>query len=581
MSFQRSAVKLKLHKFNKKGVLQLRIQIALLVVLALAVAGYLWQGPFNGSIEEPGPQIPGEGSQEPEDSEETARRLQEEWERRNQMLKEELGKYYVPLPTLDQPENPRVTVRAIYITGHTISHTRYPELRQLIEDTELNAMVIDVKDDHGRMTYHSEIEIVNEIGPFYKPVPITDIRATLEDLHERGIYTIARIVVFKDPYLARTVQEWAIQRNEGGTWTERGVAWINPYQQEVWDYNIAIAKEAALLGFREIQFDYIRFPENAARVDREAFYPGQGDQTKDDAIAGFVRRARQQLANYNVYVAHDVFGVIANSWADHDNIGQIWESFSPECDYICPMVYPSHYGRGYFGFPVPDANPAGTITMSLTDAVKRNAAIENPAIIRPWLQSFTASWVSGHIRYGAAEVRQQIDAALAIGIEEYMLWNAANIYPAGAFFTDEEAERRAGEIRKQRQEKGHDHLNRTAREAGEIYLQSVKLYQQTQQHRAWREAYALQHTGFTMDGDSYREWLRAANGRLKDWVITGTVRFGDSVIMELDVTLTLHGEEIALQGEKWQLVQENNVWRVKPSGKFLELLAGNDNGVKN
>ena len=238
--------------------------------------------------------------------------------------------------------------------------------------------------------------------------------------------------------------------------------------EEVWDY-IAIAKEAALLGFNEIQFAYIRFPENAARVDREATYYNQNGRSKDEAIAGFIKKARQELADYNVYVAYDVFGVIATSWGDHDNIGQIWETFTREADYICPMIYPSHYGEGYFGFAVPDANPGGTITRALSDALKRNAAVENPAIIRPWLQSFTATWVKGHIPYGPAEVRRQIDAALALGIDQFMIWNPANVYQAGSFLTAAAAERRAEEVRRERESKGHDFLGRSALEAVENY----------------------------------------------------------------------------------------------------------------
>lgn len=533
-----------------------------LITLAfmLAVAGCTSPGigPNNPDEEEPAP-----------DPAEEARLRQEEWNLRNEALKEEQGKFYVPLYPLEKPENPRVKARALYLTGHTISHSRYAELLKLIEDTELNAVVIDIKDDHGKMTYTSNIEIVNDVDAYYKPVPITDIRATLEDLHSRGIYTIARIVVFKDPYLAKQKTDWAIHRKEGGLWTEKGVAWINPYQEEVWAYNIAIAKEAALMGFKEIQFDYIRFPENAARVDREANYRNQNERTKDEAISGFLKKANHELEDYNVYVTYDVFGVIANSWADNDNIGQIWESFTAVADYICPMVYPSHYGRGYFGFPVPDANPAGTITRALSDAVKRNAAVENPAIIRPWLQSFTATWVSGHIKYGPAQVRQQIDAALALGVDEYMIWNANNVYQAGSFLTAGEADRRAEQIRQNREAKGHDFLNRTAREAGESFLDSIKT-------KTWREAYALQSTGYTVEGNQYRDWLNAANGRLKEWTVKGTEQSGDTVTLTLDLIITLRGEEITLEGEKWAVRQENNVWRIKPSAKFLELIEGKE-----
>ena len=96
---------------------------------------------------------------------------------------------------------------------------------------------------------------------------------------------------------------------------------------------------------------------------------------------------------YNVHLAADTFGVIATSWGDSDRIGQTWEKIAPNVEYNCPMIYPSHYGQGYFGFAVPDARPYDTVYRALTDAIKRNASLEKPAIIRPWLQSFTATWV--------------------------------------------------------------------------------------------------------------------------------------------------------------------------------------------
>ncbi|HOL17176.1 MAG TPA: putative glycoside hydrolase [Bacillota bacterium] len=550
--------------------LKLKARLVMLIFLILAFFS-LVAARCSSPADTPAEVEPGEVSEPVPDPAEEARKLQEEWNRRNEELKEELGQFYVPLYPLEKPENPRVKVKALYLTGHTVAHPRYAEILEMIENSELNAVVIDIKDDHGRMTYHSDIEIVNEIDAYYKPVPIGDIRATLADLRARGIYTIARIVVFKDPYLARQKTEWAIHRKEGGLWTEKGVAWINPYMEEVWDYNIAIAKEAALLGFNEIQFDYIRFPENAARVDREATYYNQNGRSKDEAIAGFLKKARQELADYNVYIAYDVFGVIATSWGDHDNIGQIWETFTREADYICPMIYPSHYGKGYFGFAVPDANPGGTITRALTDALKRNAAVKNPAIIRPWLQSFTATWIEGHIPYGPAEVRRQIDAALALGIDEFMIWNPDNVYQAGSFLTDAEAEQRAEAVRRERESKGHDFLGRSAREAVEAYLEAIK-------NKDWREAYALQSGGFTVDGNRYRDWLNGASGRLAAWTVRPGGQNGDTATMELELTVTLGGEEITLEGEKWTARQENNVWRIEPSARFLELLEGSQGG---
>ncbi len=539
----------------------LKYMLIMMILLMLVGPGCQWTSPAISD--------PGENPEDPlpADPDEEARLRQEEWERRNEELKLEQGKFYVPLPPLEQVENPRVKVKALYLTGHTVGYKeRYLQDLKLIEDTELNAVVIDVKDDNGKMSYQSDIAIINEVDSYYRPVPIDDIKAVLAELKSKNIYPIARIVVFKDPYLARAKSEWAIQANSGGLWTEKGVAWINPFQEEVWDYNIAIAKEAALLGFREIQFDYIRFPENAARVDREAYYPGQNGRIKDDAVKGFLKRAKEQLADYNVHFACDVFGVIATSWGDSDQIGQIWETFAPEVDYQCPMPYPSHYGPGYFGFPVPDANPEGTITRAMTDALKRNAPLENPAIIRPWLQAFTADWVTGHIPYGAREVRLQIDAALNLGIDEYMIWDPSNVYPAGAFYTVEEAERREARVRENKEARDWDALNRTAENALECYLQAVK-------HKDWREAYSLQITSPRLGGDEYREWLNGIKGKLDRFEIKSLEQTGEEWEVSLDLVIMTGGEEKRLEDDHWSMVLQNGVWRVKPSPRFIKYVA--------
>ena len=480
----------------------------------------------------------------------------------------------MPLPPLDLPDNPPVKVRGLYLTGHTVGYpARYEQILKLIEETELNAVVIDIKDDHGKLSYQSDLPIVNELEAYYDPHLIPDIRATLEDLHERGIYTIARIVAFRDSKtLPAKKPEWCIPLKSGGLYRDsRGFAWGNPYIEELWDYNIAIAKEAALLGFREIQFDYIRFPDSAASVEQVAGFPGSNGRTKAEAIRGFMEKARRELAPYQVHVAYDVFGVIASSWGDVDDIGQIWEDFATASDYICPMIYPSHYypNQNWFGLRFPDTNPIVTVTGALSDALKRNATLEKPAIIRPWLQAFTARWLGSgrYIHYGPAQIRAQIDAAQALGIEEYMLWDPQNKnYPREAFYTAAEAERRVAQLRQEREAKEEDFLGRNPRKAAEAYLEALcKLN--------WREAYALQH-GFRDDGNAYRDWLNSAAGKVKEWRIGSIENSEDASTVTLSVTLNLSGEELTLANEKWKLLQKNNLWRIKPSAKFLEQLTG-------
>jgi hypothetical protein len=550
------------------------ISIAIIMLISLALSGCARE-----TFSEPDEPAVVEKTQEEIEAEKEAERQREEEERRlaeekeaeerrqrEEARKTELGYFYVPLPPVDAAENPAVKAKGIYVTGHTVGQAgRFAELLSLVESTELNAMVIDVKNDHGKVMYKSEIEIVKELNSD-SSVPIKDIAAVMATLQEREIYPIARIVVFRDPYLPELRPEWAIQKNSGGVWRDnKRFAWVNPYEKNVWDYNIAIAKEAALHGFREIQFDYVRFPENASRVDREAHYPGNNGVEKDENIARFVNYAREQLKDYNVHIAADVFGVIATSWGDSDRIGQTWELLSPILEYICPMVYPSHYGPGYFGFPVPDANPTGTITRSMADAVKRNAPLENPAIIRPWLQSFTATWIPGYIPYGAREVRQQIEAALALGIDEYMIWNPTNRYHKGSFLTPEEAVQLEEKAKNDRLAKNHDVLGRTAAKALEDYMDAVR-------RKNWREAFVLHSTGFTLGHDEYRNWVGQWTPSLVSYKVGSNSTDDVRSVFELDLSFTLGGEKLILEGERFEVFMENTIWRVKPSAGFSEIL---------
>lgn len=482
-----------------------------------------------------------------------------------EQLKEELGPFFVPLPPLEQEENPAVKARGLYLTGNTAGRPqKLAELVQLIEDTELNAVVIDVKNDHGVMSYKSEIQIVQDVKA-NQALPIKDIKGLLEDLKSRGIYTIARIVVFKDPHLPEQKPEWAIQSKSGGIWRDRkGVAWVNPYNKQVWDYNIAIAKEAALMGFQEIQFDYVRFPENAARVDREADYPGNEGRTKDEAIEQFLIYAQEQLEMYNVHLAADTFGVIATSWGDSDRIGQTWEKIAPNVEYNCPMIYPSHYGQGYFGFAVPDARPYDTVYRALTDAIKRNASLEKPAIIRPWLQSFTATWVKGYIPYRAPEVRAQIDAALKLGIDEYLIWNPGNNYIREAFLTQEQYDEKKAAFEVAREEKGQDVLGRTQEEALRLFLEAIV-------KKNWREALVLHSTGFTISYDQYKPWMDSWAGKLKAYEILNSQEESDRH-QKVKATIENNGESFTFEEVVFEVVMENNIWRVKAPTDFMDLV---------
>ncbi|MFC0216376.1 putative glycoside hydrolase [Paenibacillus chartarius] len=322
-----------------------------------------------------------------------------------------------------------VTVKGIYVPAWKAKGASLSKLIGLLDRTELNAMVIDVKNDSGQITYDSNVGLANEIGADdTKPIP--DIKALLTELKGHQIYTIARVVAFKDPYLCSVRKDLAMHTKAGAVWRDRkGVAWVDPYHPDVQAYNIAIAKEAIELGFDEVQFDYVRFPENGQKVDQEVkFYNPQG-LNKSDVIQQFLTKAKQAIPAGAI--SADVFGLTTSAKGDM-GIGQDWGKMSPAIDYISPMVYPSHYSSGTLGVRNPDLNPYDIIKVSMQDALEKNQQLEasgkKAAQVRPWLQDFTAKWVKPHQTYGAKQVKEQIRAAKELGIDQYLLWNPSCNY---------------------------------------------------------------------------------------------------------------------------------------------------------
>ena len=313
----------------------------------------------------------------------------------------------------------RVHVRGIYLTGYTAGHReRFEELLRLVDETELNAMVIDIKDDWGKITYRSDVADAVAAGAVEGK--IQDIDQLLRTLRQKNIYPIARIVTFKDPAIVRTRPELAVRNTAGEIWRDRtGAAWLDPYNRETWEYNLAIAREAALKGFREIQFDYVRFPSDGPV--RTIVYPKYDGRGRADVIADFLTYAHKELEPYHVFVSADIFGLIT-SVSDDQGIGQVLEKLAGGVDYLSPMVYPSHYALGTFGLPDPDAAPYETVFRSLADAARRLGE-DRKLILRPWLQDFSL-----RNRYGPGEIKSQIRAVEDLGLKEWLLWNAANDY---------------------------------------------------------------------------------------------------------------------------------------------------------
>ena len=327
------------------------------------------------------------------------------------------------------PEKERPVVKGIYVTGPVAGSERMNDLITLVDATELNTMVIDVKNDEGEITWKMDSGSVLEMGNGV--AYIRDISALMETLKEHGIYTIARIVCFKDPVFAQNHTDCALRKPDGGFVTDAyGLAWVNPYDEEVWAYLAEIAQAALDVGFDEVQFDYVRFPIGSD-ADVADYKVDLSVNTKEQAISGFLAYASEQIHEKGGVVTADVFGTVIDSPTDIERVGQNYAELGKRVDVLSPMVYPSHYGPGVFGYDVPDAHPYETVYQALMQSQKvlGQDTGEECAIVRPWLQAFTATWVSGHISYEGEQIQEQIQAVYDAGYEEWILWNATCRYP--------------------------------------------------------------------------------------------------------------------------------------------------------
>ena len=333
-----------------------------------------------------------------------------------------------------------VKVKGIYVSGPVAGIAKMDDLIDLVDRTELNAMVIDIKNDEGKVTYKMQSEQVLEIDAGVRYIP--DIEDLVARCKEKDIYLIARIVAFRDPYLAEQKPEWAVHTKNGDIFRDKnGMAWINPYCREVWDYLVEIASEAARAGFDEVQFDYIRFSTDIGEEEVD-YGPESESVDKIEIITEFTKYLYEKLVPQGLYVAADVFGTVIDNKTDQAIVGQDYVQMAAHLDYLCPMVYPSHYHNGSYGITVPDAEPYRTIYAAASSSMQELSTVpeENRAHVRTWLQSFTASWVPGYISYGPEQIRAQIKGAYDAGYDEWILWNAAVNYQPDAFLTEEEAE---------------------------------------------------------------------------------------------------------------------------------------------
>lgn len=341
------------------------------------------------------------------------------------------------------PPRKSVKVKGIYVSAYVAgTGDMMDEIIEEIDKTELNAVVIDVKDDQGRITFAMDSPTVNEIGAC--EVFIKDLPGLIQKLKEHDIYPIARVVAFRDPFLAEKKPEWSLHVTDGSIYRDnKGLAWVNPYKREVWDYLVEVGKKAGELGFKEIQFDYIRFAVDSTMNDVVFEDEDTLGRSKMEAITEFMSYAYDKLAREGLYVSADVFGTIMRSQEDAASVGQEYTDMAEHLDYICPMIYPSHYGPGNFGIENPDKEPYNTIRNALRDSRELLAAAKkdgrSQAMVRPWLQDFTASYLPDYLEYGEEQVRAQIQAVYDSGYDEWILWDAGVSYHFGGLLGPEEA----------------------------------------------------------------------------------------------------------------------------------------------
>jgi len=337
-----------------------------------------------------------------------------------------------PPPPLDLPPppvgQPPAVVHGLYLNAWVFSSSRFYDLLRLADTTEINTFVIDVKDDTGFLTYRSSVPTAIEIGANGR-IRASDVRQRLAALQARGIHPVARIVVAKDPLLAKRKPDWAIHDVDGGLWRDRqGNAWVDAHQDSVWIYAADLAREAVLIGFAEIQFDYLRFPDEPRwLLDRALFPAKRAGETQRAAIRRNVAMVRSRTADLGVPFTLDLFGLTTSTEGDL-GIGQSWDDLAPLADVVLPMVYPSHYRKGAYGIAHPNASPYATVRRALEDGLRRNATLTRAPRIRPYLQAFSIF----HVRYTPEEIRAQIRASEELGLTDWVLWNARGVYPAAA-----------------------------------------------------------------------------------------------------------------------------------------------------
>ena len=331
------------------------------------------------------------------------------------------GQVYPDMPIALEP----LRIHGLYLSFWGVgSNVLRTDVLNTIKSAHLNALVIDIKGDRGFISIKTNAALAAQVNA-NKIITIPDATALIADLHKRGLYCIARIVTFKDDPLARSRPDLAVKTSLNNLFVDReGLAWTDPFNPTVWDYNIAIAIEAAKAGFDEIQFDYVRFPDQRGLQ----FSKANNEENRRRAIADFLATARERLTPFNVFMAADNFGYVC--WnLDDTGIGQCFSDIGQITDYICPMLYPSSFRFGIPGLRNPLDDPYRIVFASLKRAKERTDF--SPLVFRPWLQAFN-DYAFDRRKFGKAQLKQQIKAAEDAGADGWLLWDPRNRYDSSA-----------------------------------------------------------------------------------------------------------------------------------------------------
>lgn len=319
-------------------------------------------------------------------------------------------------------------VKGIYVSAHIAATPKLlDELLSWVNETELNGVVIDVKDDFGKIPWLTEVPLAAASNLF--DTRLKKIDELMERLESMDVYPIARLVTFKDPGMALAKPDWAVKNAAGGVWLDnKGHGWLDPYNRDAWEYLVDVAREAASKGFKEIQFDYVRFPSDGKLSN--IVYKHATEATRSESIRDFLKYAKTELEPLGVKVSADIFGLVTVVRTNDMGIGQVLEDIYSAVDVVSPMVYPEHYAPNTFGIADPDKEPYLTVLKSMQAAKERLEATEyvDSIVMRPWLQDFTIRH-----KYGVAEIKAQIKAVEDAGFEEWLLWDPRCRYTKDAF----------------------------------------------------------------------------------------------------------------------------------------------------